>query len=189
MELARKTIETGNAKETLKISGIAVSLARQQGFDHDEEIRSHFFEKLDARMDQTGPGDELIGLLRRLKLEGFLMGIVTFVRRTRLTRRLKTWKLEDYFQSTVTPGEVPEFKPSPDPYLKLIKEFKIAPKQCIVVGDEPVDILGGKRAGTHTIGLPKGFYSEKELEKAGADRIISTLDELPAILLRNESPP
>ena len=188
LELARKTIENGDARETLKISGVAVALAKEQGFEHEEEIRSHFFEKLDARMDETGPGNDLTRLLEHLKQRRLFMGIVTFVRRTRLTRRLKTWNIEDYFQSTVTPGEVPEFKPAPDPYYRVIKEFNLSPEQCVVVGDEPVDILGGKRAGAHTVGLPRGFYSERELKESGADLIISSLNELPTILFKNDDP-
>lgn len=182
MELARKMIETGDARETLKISGIAVALAREQGLIRDEEVRSHFFDKLDAKMDENGPGEDLIRLLEQLKQRGLSMGIVTFVRRPRLTRRLKIWKLEDYFRSTVTPGEVPEFKPSPDPYVRVIGEFNLRPEQCVVVGDEPVDILGGRRAGAQTIGLPRGFYSERELLEVGADYIIPSLVELSSVL-------
>lgn len=187
LELARKMIESGDARETLKISGIAVAIAREQGLIHDEEVQSHFFDKLDAKMDENGPGEDLIGLLEQLKQEGLSMGIVTFVRRQRLTRRLRTWKLEDYFRSTVTPGEVPEFKPSPDPYVKVIGEFNLRPEQCVVVGDEPVDILGGKRAGAQTIGLPRGFYSERELVDAGADFIIPSLVDLSALLFDKDS--
>ncbi len=182
LELARNEIRTGGAKETIKISGIAVSLARDQGFERDDEVRARFFENLDGRMDQTGPGKDLVGLLEQLKQKGFIMGIVTFVRKPRLTRRLDTWKLGDYFRCTVSPEQVAEFKPSPQPYLKAIEDFRLKPKECFVVGDEPVDMLGGKRAGTRTIGLPQGFYSRDELEEAGADTIITSLSELPSIL-------
>ena len=48
LELARNEIRTGGAKETIKISGIAVSLAREQGLERDDEVRLRFFEKLDA---------------------------------------------------------------------------------------------------------------------------------------------
>ena len=94
------------------------------------------------------------------------------------------WKLGDYFRCAITPEQVAEFKPSPQPYLKAIEDFRLSPKECIVVGDEPVDMLGGKRAGTRTIGLPQGFYSQEELEKAGADSIITSLNALPSILLK-----
>jgi phosphoglycolate phosphatase-like HAD superfamily hydrolase len=112
------------------------------------------------------------------------MGLVTFVRQTRLARRLDIWKLGDYFTCAVTPEQVAEFKPSPQPFLKAIEEFHLKPKECFVVGDEPVDMMGGKRAGANTIGLPQGFYSREELELAGADWIITSLDELPSILLK-----
>jgi HAD superfamily hydrolase (TIGR01509 family) len=182
LELARNQIRTGEARETIKISGIAVSLAREQGLERDNEVRARFFEKLDAKMDETGPGNDLVKLLEQLRQKGFIMGIVTFVRKTRLMRRLDMWKLEDYFQSAITPEQVPEFKPSPQPYLKAIGDFHFAPKECLVVGDEPVDMLGGKRAGTRAIGLPQGFYSREELEEAGADSIITSLNALPSIL-------
>ena len=135
-------------------------------------------------MDQTGPGNDLVRLLEQLKQKGFVMGIVSFVRKTRLTRRLDTWKLGDYFRCAVTPEQVAEFKPSPQPYLKAIEDFHVPAKECFVVGDEPVDMLGGKRAGTRAIGLPQGFYSRGELEEAGADSIITSLNALPSILLQ-----
>jgi len=112
------------------------------------------------------------------------MGLVTFVRKTRLARRLDAWKIGDYFHSAITPDQIAEFKPSPLPYLKIIEDFQLEPRECLVVGDEPVDMLGGKRAGTKTIGLPQGFYSREELEEAGADSIITSLNALPSILFK-----
>ena len=182
--MARNEIRTGGARETVKISGIAVSLVREQGLERDDEVRSRFFEKLDAKMDETGPGNDLVRVLEELKERGIIMGIVTFVRKTRLTRRLNVWRLTDYFQCTVSPEQVEEFKPSAQPYLKAIEGFHLKPIECVVVGDEPVDMLGGKRAGARTIGLPQGFYSREELEEAGADSIIASLNELPGILLK-----
>ena len=135
-------------------------------------------------MDETGPGSDLVLLLEQLKKKEVIMGIVTFVRKARLTRRLDMWRLGDYFRCAVTPEQVAEFKPSPQPYLKAIEDFHLAPKECFVVGDEPVDMLGGKRAGTRAIGMPQGFYSREELEDAGADSIIMSLNALPSILFQ-----
>ncbi len=138
-------------------------------------------------MDETGPGDDLVRLLEQLWQKGFIMGLVTFVRKTRLTRRLDTWKLGDYFHCAITPEQVAEFKPSPQPYLKAVEDFHLKPRECFVVGDEPVDMLGGKRAGIETIGLPQGFYSREELEEAGANSIITSLNALPSILFKRTS--
>jgi phosphoglycolate phosphatase-like HAD superfamily hydrolase len=97
---------------------------------------------------------------------------------------LNKWKLGDYFRCAITPEQVADFKPSPQPYLRAIEAFHLDPRECFVVGDEPVDMLGGKRAGTKTVGLPQGFYSREELEEAGAESIITSLNELPSILFK-----
>jgi phosphoglycolate phosphatase-like HAD superfamily hydrolase len=173
----------GNPNPTLRISGIAAALATSRGVDLPEEkVRTRFFGVLDAHMDQTGPDEKLIGLLEEFTHRGFRMGIVTFVRRSRIQRRLDVWNLKEYFGSVITPDDEPEFKPSPRPFLKAMRELQVQPDECFVVGDEPVDMMGGKQAGARTIGLPQGFFTGQELEKAGADRILTSLEMLPTVL-------
>jgi HAD superfamily hydrolase (TIGR01549 family) len=184
LEMARRMIENeGKPNTTLRISGIAAALATSRGVELPEErVRTKFFEKLDTHMDQTGPDEKLVGLLKEFAHRGFRMGIVTFVRRSRIQRRLDVWNLKEYFRSVITPDDEPEFKPSPRPFLKAMKELQVQPDECFVVGDEPVDMMGGKRAGAKTIGLPQGFFTGQELERAGADRILTSLDMLPTAL-------
>ncbi len=184
LEMARGMIENGgNPNPTLRISGIAAALATARGIDLPEEkVRTRFFGRLDAHMDQTGPDEKLVRLLEEFTHRGFRMGIVTFVRRSRIQRRLDFWNLKKYFRSVITPDDEPEFKPSPRPFLKAMRELQVQPDECFVVGDEPVDMMGGKRAGAKTIGLPQGFFTGQELEKAGADRILTSLDMLPTAL-------
>ncbi len=133
-------------------------------------------------MDRAGPDNKLLRLLDELAGDNIRMGIVTFVRKPRILHRLEVWKLKQYFQSVVTPDEVPEFKPSPQPFLKAMKDLEVTPDRCFVVGDEPVDMMGGRKAGATTVGVPVGFYSREELEDAGADHILSDIDLLPTIV-------
>jgi HAD superfamily hydrolase (TIGR01549 family) len=173
----------GNPNATIRISSIAAALAKDRGMDLPEErVRTRFFERLDARMDQSGPGEKLVGLLKEFTHRGFCMGIVTFVRKPRIHRRLDNWNLNEYFRSVITPDDEPEFKPSPRPFLKAMEDLQVQPDECFVIGDEPVDMIGGKQAGAKTVGLPQGFFTGQELEKAGADRILTSLDMLPRVL-------
>ena len=173
----------GNPNTTIRISGIAAALAQDRGIVLPEKkVRTRFFEILDGQMDQTGPDEKLVGLLKEFTRRGFRMGIVTFVRKLRIHRRLDNWKLNEYFRSVMTPDDEPEFKPSPRPFFKAMEELQVRPDECFVVGDEPVDMIGGKRAGAKTIGLPQGFFTGQELEKAGADRILTSLDSLTTVL-------
>ena len=184
LQRARTMIENGgNPNSTIRISSIAAELAKDRGVNIPEEkVRAKFFEKLDTRMDQTGPDKKLVGLLIDFTQRGIRMGIVTFVRKPRIRRRLDFWNLQKYFGSVITPDDVAEFKPSPRPFLKAMEELQVLPDECFVIGDEPVDMIGGRKAGAKTIGLLQGFFTGQELEKAGADRILSSLELLPTMV-------
>jgi phosphoglycolate phosphatase-like HAD superfamily hydrolase len=56
---------------------------------------------------------------------------------------------------------------------------------CLMVGDTPIDIHTGVAAGAQTIGVLCGFGNRYELEKAGANLILESTAELPAILDHN----
>lgn len=183
LEKARSLIGKGDGvRGTLRISGVASAVARDHGVNRDEDVRVKFFQLLDAQMDETGPEDKVVTLLEHCQRAGLRMGIVTFVRRTRISRRLDVWDFKRYFRSVVTPDDLPEVKPSPIPFLKAMREIDVEPADCIVVGDEPVDMIGGKKAGATTVGLPLGFFARKDLEESGADHIIGSIDLLPTIM-------
>ena len=135
-------------------------------------------------MDRTGPDARLVDLLRELAREDFRMGIVTFVRRPRIVRRLKMWQFNQYFDSVVTPDDLPEVKPSAAPFLKAMRDLQVRPVECYMIGDEPVDMIGARDAGAKPVGLPRGFFTAAELERAGAGHILSSLDQLSSILFK-----
>jgi HAD superfamily hydrolase (TIGR01549 family) len=174
----------GGSNGTLRISNVAAAIARDQEFARDDEVRARFFQILDERMDQTGPDKNLIKMFQEFIDQGFRLGMVTFVRKSRITRRLDVWKLAQYFESVMTPDDESEFKPSPRPFISAMNRLQIQPAECFVIGDEPVDMIGGKKAGATTIGLPQGFFSREELLRAGADYIVSSLNDLPSIVIR-----
>ncbi|HEX4919893.1 MAG TPA: HAD family hydrolase [Candidatus Bathyarchaeia archaeon] len=183
VEKARSMIEKGDGVNgTLRISGVASAIARDHGVSRDDEVRARFFQLLDARMDETGPDNRVVRLLEDCDQAGFRMGIVTFVRKLRITRRLDAWNFKQYFRSVVTPDDLPEVKPSPVPFSKAMREIGVKPSDCVVVGDEPVDMIGGKKAGALTVGLPMGFFSRQNLVDAGADHILDSIDLLPTVV-------
>lgn len=55
--------------------------------------------------------------------------------------------------------------------------------KCVMIGDRKYDIYGAKFFGLHNIGVSYGFAPEGELEEAGADVIVDTVDELTRVLL------
>lgn len=55
--------------------------------------------------------------------------------------------------------------------------------EAIIVGDRKYDIIGGKQADIKSVGVRFGFAEKGELEEAGADYIVDTVDSLADFVL------
>lgn len=55
--------------------------------------------------------------------------------------------------------------------------------KCVMIGDRKYDINGAKYFGLRNIGVSYGFAPVGELEEAGADVIVDTVEELTQVLL------
>ena len=55
--------------------------------------------------------------------------------------------------------------------------------QCAMVGDRKFDICGAKKHGVTAVGVSFGFADEGELEQAGADYIVDSIEELSELLM------
>jgi phosphoglycolate phosphatase-like HAD superfamily hydrolase len=51
-----------------------------------------------------------------------------------------------------------------------------------MVGDTPVDVYAGQRAGAQTIGVLCGLGSRASLQNAGADLLLDTTADLKSVL-------
>ncbi len=65
-----------------------------------------------------------------------------------------------------------------------VKESKSKGCDTVMVGDRNFDIFGGKRYGLVTVGVTFGYAKEGELEEAGADYVVDTVEELGRLLLQ-----
>lgn len=73
-------------------------------------------------------------------------------------------------------------KPAPDMVQFALKAIGAEAGRSIYVGDTEVDILTARNAGLGCISVPWGFRSREQLEKAGADPIADTVEELARYL-------
>lgn len=56
--------------------------------------------------------------------------------------------------------------------------------QCAMVGDRKFDICGAKTQGVTAVGVSFGFADEGELEQAGADYIVDSIEEMAQLLMK-----
>jgi pyrophosphatase PpaX len=121
------------------------------------------------------------GALQRLRSSGFRLGVVTSKGIVVATEGLKLFDLTPYFDVLVTYEDTERHKPHPDPLFVASERLGIEPANLVYVGDAVFDILAGKAAGTGTVGVTWGAGKREELEDAGADHIIESMETLPAL--------
>lgn len=116
------------------------------------------------------------------RLEGrYPMSVVSARDEKSTMRFLTQFDLCKYFQVIVTGLSAPHTKPYPDPILLAAKNMGVGPHQCLMIGDTTVDMRAGKAAGAQTVGVLCGFGEEEELRRLGADLILKSTADLPAL--------
>jgi HAD superfamily hydrolase (TIGR01509 family) len=92
-------------------------------------------------------------------------------------------QIQAFFRCVATAGTCRRSKPHPAPVLWAADRLGLAPRDCLMVGDTPVDIRAGCAAGTQTVGVLCGFGERDELLRAGADLVLDSTADLPGVLL------
>lgn len=95
--------------------------------------------------------------------------------------------LERYFSAVVVSGDLHLVKPHPVPFLEILDQLRVGPRQAVLVGDNWLaDVQGGKQAGLSVI-LTRQWASPEELPRKPGDfepdATITHLMELETLLL------
>lgn len=81
-------------------------------------------------------------------------------------------------------GQIPERPRKPDPAgaLFVAAALGVPPEACLFVGDSAIDMETARRANMTPVGVRWGFRGEAELVEAGAQHLLTTPEELLALL-------
>ncbi len=147
-----------------------------------EDFERTFYEHFERGRSEIQLYDEVRELLDGFRQDGLQLAIVTSARATKSQEFIERHKLDAHFAvvSGMQDGVKP--KPAPDLVLRALEHIGCAPEAAIMVGDLPADVLAAHAAGVRCVAITHGFGVRKQLEAAGADYIINTLSELPAIM-------
>ena len=141
-----------------------------------------YLERLAEEVDRSAgyrvmPGVEV--LLPRLIDAGMLLGIVSGALETAAHIKLERARLNRFF-SFGGYGSDSADRPA---LTRLAIErcgrlhgHALDPARMLVVGDTPRDVEAGRTAGAVTVGVATGKYSVPQLEAAGADYVLPTLE-------------
>ena len=126
-------------------------------------------------------------MLIALKENGLVLAVASSKPQVFVKKILKHFAIEEYFTVVVgseldgTRGRKEEVV---EEALRQLKESKSKGCGTVMVGDRNFDIFGGKRYGLVTVGVTFGYAKEGELEEAGADYVVDTVEELGRLLLQ-----
>ncbi len=124
------------------------------------------------------PGIE--ATLKGLREKGIKVGIVT---RNCKEAVLKVFpNLNEYCDLFISRDSIGRVKPHPDHLDSVLKGLHLSGKESVMVGDHPIDIQAGKKAGMKTVGVLSGKTKREEFEMAGADYILRDATEIYQVL-------
>lgn len=115
-------------------------------------------------------------------LRAMPLGILTNKPRITTDAVVDALDLRRHFDVIVAAGDTPERKPSPEPLRTVARGLNVSASELVMIGDGPQDIECAQRAGAKSVGVKGGILPIDQLERAGPDRLIETLAELPRVI-------
>jgi len=122
--------------------------------------------------------------LKEIRVQGLKLGLFTTSGKEAMDHALRRFDLEKYFDACVPRDDAPKVKPDSSHLNLVLKILGTSPNQALVVGDTTLDITCAKAAGVRSIGVLTGVHKQNQLEAAGANYVINTLNELPPLVLK-----
>ena len=120
--------------------------------------------------------------LEALHARGYVLTVASSRLSLSLNDFLRDMGIAPFFSYVLGADNVSAAKPDPEPVLKTLRDLHFRADEALVVGDMPVDILMGKRAGAFTCGVTYGNSDREALKKAGANHVLDDFGRLPEII-------
>ena len=114
--------------------------------------------------------------------KGYVLTVASSRHSSSLNAFLRDMGIAECFQYVLGADNVAKAKPDPEPVLQTLRDLGYKADEALVVGDMPVDIFMGARAGAGTVGVTYGNSNRPELTKAGANYVLDHFSELKNVL-------
>jgi phosphoglycolate phosphatase len=136
---------------------------------------------LDA-LSRWAPRAGAARLLRGLAAGRSRAGMVSNVGRRALTEALSRFDIGRWLAPVVSRDEVTWMKPRAEGILRVISDWRIAPRDVLFVGDSRADVFGARAAGMPVAVIRGGECEETAFADAPPDHVISRLDDLTELI-------
>lgn len=106
-------------------------------------------------------------MLEGLRERGIRAAVIT--RNCDAAVRIVFPDVDVYCDVLLARDHVPRVKPDPDHLLRALERLACGTERALMVGDHPLDVETGRRAGVLTAGVSSGRMTLGDLARAGAD--------------------
>ncbi|HEX2187260.1 MAG TPA: HAD-IA family hydrolase [Longimicrobiaceae bacterium] len=117
-----------------------------------------------------------------LRRRGVRLAIVTSKHRESALRGMDLCGIVDHFPVVVTPEDVAQPKPHPEPVLCALERLGVRAEEAVFVGDSPHDMAAGRAAGTRTAGALWGPFPREALERERPDWMLAAPGDVLSLL-------
>jgi phosphoglycolate phosphatase len=166
------------------LASVAVEVQEYSSMKTAEEFRSKAETLIfDIEMHAAGKG-KLFPYTRSMlrKLDSLRIRTAIITRNCTEAVRIVFPDLDDYCACLLTRDHVPHVKPNPEHLLRALNVLSALPGNALMVGDHPMDVETGKRAGALTAGVLSGKSSHEDLIRSGADFVARSCEALMDVL-------
>jgi 2-phosphoglycolate phosphatase len=95
---------------------------------------------------------------------------------------LKALEIDHLFVEVLGPNDVERPKPDPEMIETIIMRIGLSPEEIVYVGDMPLDVEVGRRAGVAVYAVPTGSSGRDALLEARPDRLLHRFSDLLTFL-------
>jgi pyrophosphatase PpaX len=113
-----------------------------------------------------------------LKRRGVALAVVTSKHRRSTLRGMDSCGITEMFDVIITPEDVENAKPHPEPVHLALTRLGVAPGEALFVGDSPHDMVAGREAGTLTAAALWGPFPRAALLAERPDFLIERQEDV-----------
>ena len=159
--LDEHTLNEKNAKkytdaELKKYMGPALEVSMEELFPNGnvEQLVNEYRNYNRKHHDElVKPIDGVEDMLKTLKEQGFMLGVVSNKIESLVHRGLEVCGIKDYFDTIICNEQVSKAKPDPQGLLEACKSVGHNHDDLIYVGDSEVDVATAKRISAYSVGV------------------------------------
>lgn len=171
---------------------IGNSFKRIFGAERAEEALAAFRKKYEQLyLKRTRLVEGAAETLKVLREKGYRLGLSSNKRGLYVRRLVAHFGLDGLFVRILGADDGFLSKPETESLMAILDAMGLPPEEVLLVGDSPLDIEAGRRAGLTVWAVTTGYSSPESLKEARPDRMIESirvLGELPRAKLRSPRP-